>query len=159
MGEEVEKLKEGIISLFPKLKSDTDFKITSPATPNYNCLAWACNYSNRWMQPPAITLPPLDSVVYWPPGAKQGVGIDCLIDAFKVEGFIVCNNWQHEESFQKIALYVKNGTEWSHAAREKRSGKWTSKLGSGNDIEHSNPYTIEGDFYGTVYCIMKRVFD
>jgi hypothetical protein len=159
MDKGTEALRAKIISVFPKLASDDNFDITSPQTPDYNCLAWACNYSDRWMQPPAITEPPFDSVVYWPPEAKQGLGIDCLIDAFKSKGYEVCESWEHEAGYQKVALYVKDGTTgWTHAAREKRNGFWTSKLGSGNDIQHGTPFTIEGKSYGVVYCIMKRVF-
>lgn len=159
MGKELEELKDYILSVFPNLKSDTNFKITSPSTPNYNCIAWACNYNDRWMSPPAISFAPLDSIIYWPPEAKQGDDIDCLIDAFKVKGYEICESWEHEDDYQKVALYVMKGTtKWSHAAREKRCGKWTSKLGQGNDIEHSTPFTIEGKCYGVVYCIMKRIF-
>lgn len=61
--------------------------------------------------------------------------MDCLIDAFKTKGYELFNSWEHEDGKQKVALYVKEGTRhWTHAARELRSGFWTSKLGQGNDI-------------------------
>lgn len=153
-------IEEKIKSCFPGLASDVNFKVTSPETPDYNCIAWACNYSDRWMQPPLCTEPPLDSVVYWPPKAKQGMDIDCLIDAFKTKGYELCTNWEHEKGFQKVALYVKKDSKrWTHASRELRNGFWTSKLGPSHDIQHGTPYTIEGNAYGVVYCIMKRVFN
>lgn len=163
MGKEVQELKEAIIQAFPGLGNDLDFEITSPVDPNYNCLAWACKYSNRWMQPPISGDPELDAIVYWPEGASMGLDISCLVEAFQTLGYSICDTWEHEDGFQKIALYKKPDTkEWTHAARELMSGancgKWTSKLGEGNDIRHGSPYTIEGSCYGIVHCIMKKEF-
>lgn len=158
MDKEIEKLRNQIIRGFPNLASDDLFEITSPQTPNYNCLAWACKYKDRWMQPPSIgTSPALDGVSYWPKDAIEGLEIDCLVDAFQKEGFEICDNWQHEENFQKAALYVIDGN-WTHASRELRKGVWTSKLGCSNDIQHGTPYSVEGINYGQVYCIMKKPF-
>ena len=80
--------------------------------------------------------------------------------AFKEgKGYELCDNAEYEEGFQKIALYVKEGTtECTHAARQLTTGLWTSKLGQIEDIQHGTPYTIEGKCYGKVYCIMKRPF-
>lgn len=159
MDKGTEILKKRLIGAFPGLASDPHFKITSPATPNYNCIAWACNYNDRWMQPPSITAPPFDSIVYWPDGVTQGLDVSCLIEAFKSKGYQLCDNAKHEDGFIKVALYTEKGTRnWTHAARELRSGYWTSKLGQGNDIQHGTPYTIEGNAYGIVFCIMKKVF-
>lgn len=44
----------------------------------------------------------------------------------------------------------------SHACRQISNNLWTSKMGPLNDIQHSSPQTLEGDFYGRVYCYMKR---
>lgn len=159
MDKATEALKNRIISIFPGLRNDSGFKITSPATPDYNCIAWACHYNDRWMQPPSITPPPLDSIVYWPDGVVQGEDIDCLMAAFQSKGYECCEDAKHEKGFQKVALYVKRGTRhWTHAARELNSGFWTSKLGQANDIQHGTPYTIEGNTYGEVFCIMKRPY-
>ena len=40
MGESAEIIKD-LKQAFPGLKADKNFKLTSPATPNYNCIAWA----------------------------------------------------------------------------------------------------------------------
>jgi len=50
MGEEVEQIKNILVTLFPGLSFDPCFKITSPATNRYNCIAWAYNYNDRCMQ-------------------------------------------------------------------------------------------------------------
>ena len=153
------EIKRRIINAFPGLADDQNFKLTSPIDPNYNCLAWACHYNNRWMQPPSITPPPLDSVVYWPEGAQEGLEFDCLIDAFAKKGYEICEDATFDTRFQKIALYKQKDTgEWTHAARQLRHGFWTSKLGQGFDIQHGTPEAIEGDSYGIVGCIMRKKF-
>jgi hypothetical protein len=42
-----------------------------------------------------------------------------------------------------------------HAARQLPSGRWTSKIGVLEDIEHSLR-DLEGDEYGTATVLMKR---
>lgn len=159
MGKEIESLKANIIEIFPRLSNDADFKVTSPQTPNYNCIAWAYHYQDRWMWPGGIECKNLDGFHYWPDGVEDTVDVIAFIKAFCLKGYEVCDTWEHENDYQKIALYVVPGTtECTHAARELRSGKWTSKLGEWNDIQHGTPYTIEGELYGKVYCIMKRLF-
>jgi hypothetical protein len=48
------------------------------------------------------------------------------------------------------------GFVYTHAARQLPSGKWTSKLGKGEDIEHDSPYDVGGGVYGEVMQVMKR---
>lgn len=160
MGENVTKLRELIIHAFPGLASDVNFKITSPTTPIYNCIAWAYNYNDRWMWPNTDATSKLDGIYYWPNGIIKDCNVNNFIDAFKLKGYVLCDSNNFEQEYQKIALYVKKGTtECTHASRQLRNGFWTSKLGNGNDIQHGDPYTIEGKCYGEVYCIMKRKFN
>lgn len=152
--------KGNIIRIFPNLKDDKFFKISSPEDPNYNCIAWAFHlFQNRWMEPPAGTyIPELDAVTWWPEGATEGTDISCLVEAFQKNSFQLCDSWEHESGYIKVALY-HNPTNncWTHASRESRSGKyWLSKLGQSNDIHHGTPFSIEGAFYGKVYCFLKR---
>lgn len=159
MGKDTEKLKRAIIKCFPKLANDISFEITSPQTPNYNCIAWAYNYNDRWMWPAPCATGGLDGVCYWPDDVTKTPDVDSFIEAFRKKGYEICDNADFDERFQKIALYVKPGTkECTHAARQLRNSFWTSKLGRENDIQHGTPYTIEGNNYGEVYCIMSRAF-
>lgn len=154
MGEETQ-----IVGAFPKLKSDVDFKITSPVNPNYNCIAWAYHYTDRWMWPGGIEYKICDGFCYWPDGVEDSTDVSAFIKAFEKIGFSVCDSCDFEDGYRKIALYVIPGTkECTHASRQLSNGKWTSKLGESNDIQHGTPYTIEGNVYGTVYCIMKREY-
>ena len=43
----------------------------------------------------------------------------------------------------------------THAARQLRSGRWTSKLGQAEDIEHELR-ALEGAIHGAVVLILKR---
>ena len=153
--------KRNLIAAFPKLQDDEVFLNSkmSPETPDYNCIAWAYMlYEDKWMWPPG-GVPHLDGVTYWPNGIGKTAAIENLVDAFANIGYEECGqSWQHEEGFIKVALYYNpTNMEFTHAARESRSGNyWMSKLGQSYDICHKTPYTIENNVYGKVYCIMKR---
>ena len=162
MGKFPDEVIENIKSIFPKLADDFGYDVSSPDDENYNCIAWAYNYKDRWMWPGGEECKTLDGFHYWPDGVKDETDVDAFIDAFKLQGYEVCNSWEHEDGYRKIALYVKEG-KCTHASRElvgseNTCGKWSSKLGKSNDIEHGTPYTIEGDIYGEVYCFMKIAF-
>lgn len=158
--------KGDLIIGFPNLKKDDVFRNSpmSPEDTNYNCLAWAYQmYKDRWMWPPinedGSPIPIIDGDPWWPQNAKVGLDIECLVDAFEKKGFVKCENWEHEEGYIKVALYYRPQTHhMTHAARESRIKRcWMSKLGNKNDIFHETPYTIEGDAYGKVYCIMRMI--
>ena len=159
MGQRVEQIKQQIIKEFPGLSLDADFQVTSPCDPSYNCIAWAYQIKGRWMWPPKGAPAYLDAVTFWP-NENSSFDVSEFMKAFKEgKGSELCDNAEFEEGFQKIALYVKEGTtECTHAARQLTTGLWTSKLGQIEDIQHGTPYTIEGKWYGKVYCIMKRPF-
>jgi hypothetical protein len=48
--------------------------------------------------------------------------------------------------------------EPTHAAQQLSNGKWTSKLGRWQDIEHELDGLV-GEMYGTVKQILKRVIE
>jgi len=155
MGEKVTEI-ESLYTAFPKLRCDADFKITSQSTPDYNCIAWAYHYDNRFMWPGGVDAKLFDGFHYWPDGVEDNENVAAFMDAFKLKGYSVCENWEHEEGYRRIALYVEEGTtKCTHASRELSSGKWTSKFGKSQDIQHGTPFSIEGSIYGKVYCIMK----
>ena len=51
MGERVEEIEHDLIQYFPMLSTDISFKVTSKATPIYKFIAWAYNFTDRWMLP------------------------------------------------------------------------------------------------------------
>ena len=160
MGESTDQIKKTIISAFPKLGQDANFKITSKEDPSYNCIAWAYNFSDRWMWPNTGYTRFIDGIDYWPSSDIKEPSIQNFIEAFKLKGYEVCDGYQHEDGYQKVALYsFPNSNMCTHASRELRNGFWTSKLGPYQDIQHGDPTTIESTKYGKVCCILKRVFN
>jgi hypothetical protein len=83
--------------------------------------------------------------------------VTALMAIFRLEGFKKCESPAPEDGFEKIVLYAKYGI-WRHAARQLPSGKWASKLGEDEDIEHDDPECLCGNSYGDVYCYMKRPY-
>ena len=158
MGGKFELTKEEVIEIFPSLVKDSSFQITSYSTPNYNCIAWAYHYNDRWMQYDGTGVG-LDGVWYWwPDGVEQSPLLEAYIKAFELKGYEVCKTGDFEEDYIKIALYIDSYNNCTHAARQKRDGNWTSKLGKCNDIAHESPYSIEGDLYGKVACFLRKKF-
>ena len=149
---------EKILIAFPKLKDDNHFKITSKQDTRYNCIAWAAFYTDRWLWPPGGYL--LDGVhYYWPSEIDKNDRIETFKAVFQLFEYVECENSEFEENYRKIALYQNAQGHCTHAARQKRNGIWTSKLGEEQDIEHGTPHTIECEMYGTVEFIMKKKLD
>lgn len=82
------------------------------------------------------------------------------MQAFRTLGFIVCKNGELKTGMEKIALFGTGavGSERpTHAARQLKCGKWTSKPSSSVDIIHANVEDVSGPLYGKVICYMSRV--
>ena len=145
--------KDSITTGFPSLSFDEKFEITSPKDSRYNCIAWAADRNDIWWWP---YIPQLDGS-HWPIPEKDFT-FDNLIRVFQGIGYRVCESDAFEPKFKKVALYVDEAGDFTHASRQLRSGLWTSKLGREFDISHENPYLIEGDIYGKVGVIMSTKF-
>lgn len=94
---------------------------------------------------------------YWPPNIPRDVTLDAITQAFESVGFTVCNDPAHEDGYERVAVFAKTGNTYTHAARQLEDGRWTSKLGPLEDIEHDHLVGVEGDEYGEVVTLMKRV--
>ena len=140
-------------TLFPGLINDPHFKITSPKDQKYNCIAWANQHSDIWWWP----YPSLDGVCEWPI-PDHNSHESTLIALFESRGFILCDDWQFDKAFVKVALYVDNTGDFTHAARQDRAGLWKSKLGPSFDIVHGSPQSIENQTYGSAKHFMKSKF-
>lgn len=132
---------------FPRL-AQAGFRITSPSTKTYNCIAWAAGDDGRWWEPDP------GGVHYWPPGLARDYSLAAYIEAFIVNGYSVCSGGELELGFEKVAIYARAG-EATHAARQLPSGSWTSKLGLLEDIEHAIDGLV-GDRYGRVVQFLRR---
>ena len=133
---------------FPKLR-EAGYSLTSPASPNYNCIAWAAGVVDKWWWPAHI------APYYWPSDTLRTETVECFVEAFRLQGYEPCSNDELELGFEKIALYAANGLP-THAARQLPSGVWTSKLGALQDIEHNTLSALDGTLYGSVVLILRR---
>jgi hypothetical protein len=139
--------EERLESLFPNLKQG-GYAITSEEDVDYNCVAWAVGDSRQWWEP----LPGF----YWPPGVMKEYTVTAYARIFEIHGYTACDNPDFEAGYEKIAIFVDNTGDPSHAARQTASGKWTSKIGELEDIEHDDLIALEGAAYGKVAHILKR---
>ena len=134
--------------LFPGL-TGTAYQITSQATGLYNCVAWAAGESGRWWWPD------FDGQHFWPANVLREETLGAFQEAFESLGFVVCQSEHLEVGVEKIAVFAdENGPQ--HVARQLPNGRWTSKLGELEDIEH-DLRGLEGVAYGSVVLIMGRV--
>jgi hypothetical protein len=129
---------------FPHL-TDTNHRITSPASPRYNCVAWAVGDSEHWWEPSS----------HWPIEGETNYDLAALRRALNAIGFLDCADGELEANIEKIALYG-DGEFYTHVARQQSNGKWTSKLGSVEDIEHDAPENVAGGVYGQLTGFMMR---
>jgi len=77
------------------------------------------------------------------------------IQYFINKGFAKNPNDSFEEGFLKIALYA-DGNNFCHVARQLLDGKWTSKLGEWEDIEHNSLHDLCGDFFGKDIIVLAK---
>ena len=135
-----------LLILFPNLAIE-GYRITSAATPRYNCIAWAAsrNYQFWWPDPYA----------FWPSGVPFEVTLTAFESAFATLGYSRCNDESLESNIEKIVIYAKASVP-THAARQLSNGRWTSNLGREADIEHASPDALISNHYGVPVFIMRR---
>lgn len=136
-------------SLFPKL-IPTQYEITSEATANYNCIAWAADDNNVWWWPDPY------GDYYWPAGVTREESLDAFVAAYGKLGYEPCTSGVLENTFEKVAIFVDAGGAPTHAARQLPSGRWTSKLGRLEDIEHVTLDELCGEAYGKIGIFLRR---
>jgi hypothetical protein len=134
---------------FPGLKG-TDYRVTSEATPAYNCAAWAVSETNCCWDPELLP------GNYWPTGIPRELSISSFAQAFEKSGYSICGGSELERGFEKLAIYVDREGDPTHVARQLKSGRWTSKLGPSEDIEHGTFAALEGAIYGTAKMFLRR---
>jgi hypothetical protein len=138
-------------TLFPGLRT-TAYRVTSPPTGDYNCIAWAAGDTSNWWWP---INDPSDTPRYWPGEVPREETMAAFLAVFAGLGYTVCESEIREIGYEKVALFVSQQRAPTHAARQLPDGLWTSKLGRGEDIEHELR-ALEGDIYGTVVGLLKR---
>jgi len=132
---------ENLEALFPGL-GNGGYRITSPATDAYNCIAWAAGDTRNWWWPDLLPKQ------HWPAGVELMETLPAFEKAFATLGYVVGADETLEPGFEKIALFADDDFP-THAARQLPNGRWTSKLGELEDIEHALR-DLEGPKYGLV---------
>lgn len=138
-----------IEKVFPLLRED-GYEITSPATREYNCIAWAVrDVDNFWWPRPEVGY-------FWPDEVPRIETVDAFRCAFALREFEECADGSMEDGYEKIALYVDQTGAPTHAARQLVDGRWTSKLGKEEDIEHTSLEGLSGKEYGAPTYYFRR---
>jgi len=127
--------------------SAENYRISSPASWHYNCVAWAVGQTDSWWWPVPGR--------FWPPGVPRLETLEAFIAALHTRGFTTCSTSELESGLEKIALY-SIGNIPTHVARQLSNGWWTSKLGPNFDIEHANLETLAGGIYGFPVAFLGR---
>lgn len=135
-------------AIFPRL-GPSGYTITSPASVGYNCIAWAAGDEQRWWWPDKM------ATGYWPSNAPREETLEAFVHALKTIGYTACESEAIEPEMEKVAIYCLPGGKPTHVARQLPNGKWTSKLGKLEDIEHTLDGLVSSD-YGSVGQYLKR---
>lgn len=138
---------------FPGL-TEGGYKLTSPKSGAYNCVAWAVGDTRAFWDDVRIRGRRVKGY-YWPPGISADT-LDGWKAVFALHNYSVCDSDAFDSQFEKIAIYVQANGEPSHVAIQTGTGTWSSKLGKGCDIEHDTLDSLNGEEYGTVGAIMQR---
>lgn len=134
---------------------DGQYNQTSPIDSRYNSIAWAMNDNTRCWEPHRFT------GNYWPNDLQHNeLTLVNLIEVFKLFSYELCDCSNYEPGYEKVAIYVSDGKP-VHVARQQQSGRWTSKIGKFEDIEHETPEHIQSQDscmgIGVLNTILKRI--
>jgi hypothetical protein len=124
------------------------YQVTSPKDEAYNCIAWAAQETQRWWWPSP------SGEAFWTEDVPREESVPSFEQALGTLGYEVCLSEEMEEGFEKIALFADAAGLPTHAARQLPSGRWSSKLGEREDIEH-NLHDLSGEEYGSVVRVMR----
>ena len=133
--------------MFPNFES-SEHRITSEKDSTYNCVAWALGESDRWWEPPPS--------YYWPMPYTEGEApsVVDVVAMFESLGYEQCGS-NFELGYDYVAIY--GDRDWfTHVARRLEDGRWASKLGDWEDIEHNELIALDGGSYGSVAYYLRR---
>lgn len=136
-------------SWFPNL-GNTRYSPQSGSSSAYNCIGWAIGIRQVWDP---------DRNYRWARGVYRAASVENVLRVLQQDGgYERCADGSLEADIEKVAIYGK-GLRFTHVARQRASGAWTSKLGRLEDIEHESLDALAGDSadaYGAVVAFMKR---
>src|SRR5438034_10954897 len=133
--------------LFPAL-SGSEYSKSSEADTAYNCFGFAVHDTKQYWQKVDVR------GYYWP--LKRDDRLEDWIEALRLNNFVPTDDWSLEAEFEKVCIYVNEEGSPEHVSRQLASGKWTSKIGRLEDIEHSTLTELECVDYGKPKVMLKR---
>jgi hypothetical protein len=125
---------------------------TSQRTRTYNCIAWAAGDDQRWWWPG-----PMQG--YWPADVPREETVEAFLQAFATLGYVDCADGALEQGVEKVAIYaemVGGVPSPTHAARQLPDGRWTSKIGPFEDVEHTTVNDVNCPTYGVPVRYLRR---
>ena len=143
--------EDSIRKNWPKL-TEENARITSIDDRDYNCLAFVVGDSeNFWW-------PKKEEGIYWPNEFPFLNTLPNVLNMLKAKfNFEKCDSSCLEIGYEKIAIYGEIESYLpKHYAKQLPNGKWKSKLGGLEDIEHDTLDALGGEFYGEPMAIVKR---
>ena len=130
--------------------AQADYRVTSEESEVYNCFAWALGQTCYFLDP----MPSPGK--FWPKGISRGGTLNDFREIYAYAGYVPCATPDLEPGYEKVALYLDADGDPMHAARQLANGKWTSKLGDFEDIEHATLDAVECDAYGVAKYFLRR---
>jgi hypothetical protein len=137
-----------LLAAFPGLAA-SGYRITSPPTLDYNCIAWAASRIDRWWWP--------SPDAFWPEEVPTVTTLEAFEAAFTLLGYQRCASGELDPELEKVVIVADAQGQPTHAARQLANGRWTSKLGPNVDIEHGTPDALNGEDYGSAVLFMSRL--
>lgn len=134
--------------VFPSLQAGR-YRITSPRSLTYNCIAWAACRDDEWWWPDPY------GAYSWPDNVPRHETLAAFAAANATIGFAPCQGPELDPGLEKIAIFAR-GSVPTHAARQLPTGYWTSKLGEEVDIEHEDLAGVAGPDYGDPVLFLGR---
>ena len=159
--------QRSLLRAFSNLRKNRNWRLRSPWSDSYQCVAWAaCHTDRKWW-------PYHHSEFYWPPNLPRitpspfsslppPTPVDYLVQGFVTLGYARCVRRDFEFGYQKVAIYANDGGATHMARQHFFSNVWLSKPGYLEDIIHEDLRDIEGDMeitagtYGEVAQVLKR---
>jgi hypothetical protein len=128
---------------FPNLTNE--FTYSSLKNGDYNCIAWIEKNEEDWIQ-------------FYDEFGRLIKNPERYIHHFSQLGYAPTNNGNLETGKQKIAIYIASSSNrFKHVARQLEDGRWTSKLGEWEDIEHNTAENLLGGSYGDILKFMEKM--
>jgi hypothetical protein len=135
----------------PALRGGVGYRDTSEETIIYNRLSWALGITwTRYDPEPKCTR------YFWFPGLPRKWDEPTIRLLFENHDYSLAENSEFELGYEKVVFYSDDKAIPQHFARQLPNGKWTSKIGDLNDIEHDTLECLVSPLYGRLGLVLKR---